>query len=852
MALFFGNYKPAERQLFAEIFETQRRKARLDDLNVRALARGGIVALSIWGSSRTRAEWQGRGHSGKAKFPVFVEFPLMSPAVGADCDRPTGLRGSGTRRGREVVSTYSRDPSKVQMKDFSNIVVTERGVHSRLATRPWETPTIVVVRNKVPPLLTVLASRQVTFCDLPNDTFPKCFCALWNPYAELIYFLVEVPKSFSYLMLAEYPGRSKSQTVKDTPQGEGFVQGQGNPLQINADPVQEAQILIKHRSLHMSPPPAEKKHKHPLSPTESESGSKGELAPKSTRGRKAKVEKEDVKGKGKSKATKDEAEYVNQSEASESEAEEVEAQSDCKCRFLDPPMEYNENRPEAYRELKEALKAKMSAHKGTGDQVFHFNLDQGEDSPYITIVRKENSYTKKYYSQLVPEDLMSPNPGQPYLLTQAPFLKIPLEELTELEWPNTAICIPTVFGGPCASCTRYRFRRCDHHKSIETLTSMFAEMSVLYTAVSDVTGSVITQASASFVRANRAREAYDHAQQEAHAWFRHLIKHVMHCIATVGLTAFQEHFVREESDPLVSDALQVIIDRYNAHVEAHGSPDALRLPLSVPEDLAKSDTYIPLFTRGGILQEISMFTEMAMVADNPMDEDGNAPPAANSHDYPPKCTAPQWDQILSFAPTTSEFSVKTYGFKFNQNHEDARESEIGSILGHDQDKIVLITPNSKFASYILEDCKVSLKSVPFNALAERHPFGPILPVRPVKRTITSVDSWRGTGVVNHAAWTSFLVSPDFRTSDRKFRRDEYSVDDLKPWFDRAFQDNLGYSIRRLELICQHLNGMEDKEEIHQLLAKWILEGYYALAIEHVQNRFLTPAPRCELSLCDAL
>lgn len=34
---------------------------------------------------------------------------------------------------------------------------------------------------------------------------------------------------------------------------------------------------------------------------------------------------------------------------------------------------------------------------------------------------------------------MFPNPGQPYLPTQAPFPKIPLEEVTELEWPDTAI-----------------------------------------------------------------------------------------------------------------------------------------------------------------------------------------------------------------------------------------------------------------------------------------------------------------------------------------------------------------------------------------------------------------------------
>lgn len=172
---------------------------------------------------------------------------------------------------------------------------------------------------------------------------------------------------------------------------------------------------------------------------------------------------------------------------------------------------------------------------------------------------------------------------------------------------------------------------------------MFAEMSVLYTAASDgkpqvysrlvtkpppdplVTGSVISQAAASFARASRAREAYDIAQQEAHVWLRHLIKHVMHCIATVGLSAFQERFVREESDPLVSDAFQAIIDRYNAHVEAHGDPDALRLPLVDPEDPAKSDSLIPLFARGDILQEISKFTETALRGDDPMDEDGDAP-----------------------------------------------------------------------------------------------------------------------------------------------------------------------------------------------------------------------------------
>ncbi|KAJ7732279.1 hypothetical protein B0H16DRAFT_1468625 [Mycena metata] len=47
---------------------------------------------------------------------------------------------------------------------------------------------------------------RVAFRDLPSDSYPKCFRALWNRYAELIYFLGEVPKSFGYLMLAEYTG----------------------------------------------------------------------------------------------------------------------------------------------------------------------------------------------------------------------------------------------------------------------------------------------------------------------------------------------------------------------------------------------------------------------------------------------------------------------------------------------------------------------------------------------------------------------------------------------------------------------------------------------------------------------
>ncbi|KAJ7744930.1 hypothetical protein B0H16DRAFT_1463074 [Mycena metata] len=542
---------------------------------------------------------------------------------------------------------------------------------------------------------------QVAFRDLPSNSYPKRFRALWNRYSELIYFLGEAPKSFGFLRLAEYtggttvtenfqlppapppvfpenfdfshrlsvtdlrtfahPSKSKPKAVEDTPKAKDPSKPKETPSKSTPSPSKKPESLLnarEHRSLRMSPPP-EKKRKQPPSPAESESASESEPAPKSTRGKKAKVEKEDEKGKGKAKATKDEAEYVNQSEASESEAEEVEVEFERKRRFLDPPVEYNESRPETYRELKEpklkslskvdvnkaavtfkeALEAKMSAHKDTGDQAFHFNLDHGEDSPYITIVRKENSYINEYHSQLVPGSLMFPNPGQPYLPTQAPFPKIPLEEVTELEWPDTVIptfgcnlcqvlnvqCIPTGFGGPCTSCTRYRFRRRDHRKSIEALTSMFAEMSVLYTTASDVTGSVISQAAASFARASRACEAHNIAQQEVHVWLRHLIKHVMHCIVTVGLSAFQERFVREESDPLVSDAFQAIIDRYNAHVEAHGSPDTLRLPLADPEDPAKSDSYIPLFTRGDILQEISKFTETALRGDDPMDEDGDAP-----------------------------------------------------------------------------------------------------------------------------------------------------------------------------------------------------------------------------------
>ncbi|KAJ7709311.1 hypothetical protein B0H16DRAFT_1901041 [Mycena metata] len=529
---------------------------------------------------------------------------------------------------------------------------------------------------------------QVAFRDLPSDSYPKRFRALWNRYSDLLDFLGEVPKSFGFLRLAEYtggttitenfqlppapppvfpenfdfshrlpvtdlrtfarPSKSKPKAVEDTPKAKDPSRPKETPSKSTPSPSKKPESSSNAL-----------KRKQPPSPAESESASESEPAPKSTRGKKAKLEKEDAKGKGKSKASKDEAEYVNQSEASASEAEEVEVEFERKRRFLDPPVEYDENRPEIYRELKEpklkslskidvnkaavafkeALEAKMAAHKDTGDQAFHFNLDHGEDSPYITIVRKENSYINEYHSQLAPESLMFPNPGQSYLPTQAPFPKIPLEEVTELEWPDTVIptfgcnlcqvlnvqCIPTGFGGPCASCTRYRFRRCDHRKSIEALTSMFAEMSVLYTAASDVTGSVISQAAASFARASRAREAYDIAQQEAHVWLRHLIKHVMHCIATVGLSAFQERFVREESDPLVSDAFQAIIDRYNAHVEAHGSPDALRLPLADPEDPAKSDSLIPLFARGDILQEISKFTETALRGDDPMDEDGDAP-----------------------------------------------------------------------------------------------------------------------------------------------------------------------------------------------------------------------------------
>ncbi|KAJ7750534.1 hypothetical protein B0H16DRAFT_1460638 [Mycena metata] len=522
---------------------------------------------------------------------------------------------------------------------------------------------------------------QIALQDLPSDSYPKRFRALWNRYSELIYFLGEAPKSFGFLRLAEYTGRttvtenfqlppapppmfpdnfdlsyrlsvtdlrtfarpskSKPKAVEDTPKSKE-TPSKSMPSPSKA----QARILVERT-------------RTPLPSHVSFAGEEAQATSVSHRVRISFRKKEDIKGKGKSKASKDEAEYVNQSEASASAAEEVEVEFERKRCFLAPPVEYNESRPETYRELKEpklkslskvdvnkaaiafkeALKAKMAAHKDTGDQAFHFNLDHGEDSPYITIVRKENSYINEYHSQLVPESLMFPNPGQPYLPTQAPFPKIPLEEVTELEWPDTVIptfgcnlcqvlnvqCIPTGFGGPCASCTRYRFRRCDHRKSIEALTSMFAEISVLYTAASDVTGSVISQAAASFARASRAREAYDIAQQEVHVWLCHLIKHVMHCIATVGLSAFQERFVREESDPLVSDAFQAIINRYNAHVEAHGSPDALRLPLADPEDRAKSDSLIPLFTRGDILQEISKFTETALRGDDPMDEDGDAP-----------------------------------------------------------------------------------------------------------------------------------------------------------------------------------------------------------------------------------
>ncbi|KAJ7731088.1 hypothetical protein B0H16DRAFT_1773449 [Mycena metata] len=515
---------------------------------------------------------------------------------------------------------------------------------------------------------------QVAFRDLPSDSYPKRFRALWNRYSDLLYFLGKAPKSFGFLRLAEYTGgttvtenfqlppapppvfpdnfdfshrlsvtdlrtfarlsKTKLKAVEDTPKAKDPSKPKETPSKSTPSPSPNLRRTCVNTAYSVYLLRQRGSAKQPPSPAESESASESEPAPKSTRGKKAKLEKEDVKGKGKSKASKDEAEYVNQSEASASEAEEVEVEFERKRRFLDPPVEYDENRPEIYRELKEPKLKSLSKIDDTGDQAFHFNLDHGEDSPYITIVRKENSYINEYHSQLAPESLMFPNPGQSYLPTQAPFPKIPLEEVTELEWPDTVIptfgcnlcqvlnvqCIPTGFGGPCASCTRHRFRRCNHRKSIEALTSMFAEMSVLYTAASDVTGSVISQAAA-----DRAREAYDIAQQEAHVWLCHLIKHVMHCIVTVGLSAFQERFVREESDPLVSDAFQAIIDRYNAHVEAHGSPDALRLPLADSEDPAKSDSFIPLFTRGDILQEISKFTETALRGDDPMDEDGDAP-----------------------------------------------------------------------------------------------------------------------------------------------------------------------------------------------------------------------------------
>ncbi|KAJ7731087.1 hypothetical protein B0H16DRAFT_1469328 [Mycena metata] len=150
---------------------------------------------------------------------------------------------------------------------------------------------------------------------------------------------------------------------------------------------------------------------------------------------------------------------------------------------------------------------------------------------------------------------------------------------------------------------------------------------------------------------------------------------------------------------------------------------------------------------------------------------------------------------------------------------------------------------AEFASYILEDCKTSLQPDFTCSTCEENnrecrflAWGRSCEACEDKLVLTCTFR-------SHEAWTSFLVSPDFRTSDRKFGRDQYSVDVLRPWFDPAFRDNLGYSIRHLELVRQRLNDMEDKEEIRQLLAKWTSEGYYAPAIEHVRNRFLAPAPR---------
>ena len=150
-------------------------------------------------------------------------------------------------------------------------------------------------------------------------------------------------------------------------------------------------------------------------------------------------------------------------------------------------------------------------------QAFHINLDLGEESPFVAIIRKEASYTGEFFSQLAPEELMHPNPDEPYTTSCDPFPLIPTEQVTAMDWPNAGIvssrfslrtfsladylfqpafgfllclflnrkCIPTGFGGPCGTCVRFRFRRCEHRKTLEAMTSMFAELSSLYSAASD-------------------------------------------------------------------------------------------------------------------------------------------------------------------------------------------------------------------------------------------------------------------------------------------------------------------------------------------------------------------------------
>ncbi|KAJ7036777.1 hypothetical protein C8F04DRAFT_1257656 [Mycena alexandri] len=531
------------------------------------------------------------------------------------------------------------------------------------------------------------ALRSLSF-----DSIPKRFWLIWDRYRLLLEFLGEVPAVFLSLLRAPVP--SSKITIgpdfaipaapdprfpeefnfayrvplnnfrlvpKATIEDSSASSSKPRPRAVmQATPAgRELRPRDKPSSTASTPETLPAKRKRDPSPEEYSSGTEDESPSKAPKAKKVVVIKGPAdKGKGRAKSkpvlVKEEPEAEETPSASEAETEGSKPAN--KRRRLDPSPSPSNNRPEVKRELKEpklqrisdininkatdafkkALTAKIASHKDNGPQAFHINLDLGEESPFVAIIRKEASYTGEFFSQLAPEELMHPNPDEPYTTSCDPFPLIPTEQVTAMDWPNAGIpafgcllclflnrkCIPTGFGGPCGTCVRFRFRRCEHRKTLEAMTSMFAELSSLYSAASDVTSSVIQQAAASFVRSRRARIAYDFAQKEAHEWFRHLMSHVFHCIEVLGVSAFQERFISEAGEPVVTEALQVMIDRYNLWVQKF--PDAAerveKLPVS-EKDLGSFSPLRPLFTMGGVLREITEFLENALGDDDPTDDD---------------------------------------------------------------------------------------------------------------------------------------------------------------------------------------------------------------------------------------